>query len=390
MAKFELYIKYMRVTFLILSCFLVFSSCKKEKKEIKSSPIDSKGVAQNISYAKGFTITNFKGYKEIKVTSAWPDSKKTFRYLLVEKGKSIPKHDKSTVVITIPIERLVAMSTTNIPALEYLEVENRLVGFPHTDYISSEKTRKNIDNGSIKDLGNYTELNMELLLELHPELVIGFSVNGNNKIYNQIEKFGIPVVLDGAWTEQHPLGRAEWVKFIAAFFNKSNEADSLFKTIENNYKTAKKTALNSKTKPTSFSGSMFKDVWNVPGGKSFVAKYLEDANTDYIWKDNDKTGSLQLNFESVLEKAKTADLWIGAGYFETKAQMEAKNKQNAIFDAYKNNNIYTFTKKKGKKGGLLYFELGPLRPDLILQDLIKIAHPELLTDYEPFFFKRVE
>ena len=390
MAKFELYNIPMRITFFIISCFLIFSSCKKEKKEIASSPKSSEGVAQNISYAKGFTITNFKDYKEIKVTTAWPESKKTFRYLLVEKGKAIPKHNENTVIIEVPIERVIVMSTTNIPALEYLNIENRLVGFPKTDYISSEKTRHNIDKGLIKDLGNETTLNMELLLELHPELVIGYSVNGNNKTYNQIEKFRIPVVLDGAWTEQHPLGRAEWVKFIAAFFNKNKEADTLFKTIEDNYLLAQKTALNSKTKPTILSGAMFKDVWNVPGGKSFVAKYLKDANTNYLWKNDSKTGSLHLNFESVLEKAKTADLWIGAGYFENKAKMEAKNKQYAIFDAFKNNNIYTFTKRKDKKGGIPYFELGPLRPDIILKDLIKIAHPELLTDYEPFFFKRLD
>ena len=101
MAKFELYNIPMRITFFIISCFLIFSSCKKEKKEIASSPKSSEGVAQNISYAKGFTITNFKDYKEIKVTTAWPESKKTFRYLLVEKGKAIPKHNENTVIIEV-------------------------------------------------------------------------------------------------------------------------------------------------------------------------------------------------------------------------------------------------------------------------------------------------
>ena len=371
-----------------LVCFL-FTSCKEDKGISKKLPsIDTK--AFNISYAKGFSIINHSNYKELVVTSPWPKSKATYRYILVKKGDTVPKHNDSDIIIEIPIKKVVVMSTTNIPALEYLQVENTLVGFPNTNFISSEKTRKRIDSGNIKDLNSDVDLNMELLLELQPELIIGFSVNGNNKALDQIEKFGIPVVLDGAWTEEHPLGRAEWIKFIAAFYDKTLIADSLFKTIETNYLKAKEIALNVKEKPIVFSGSMFKDVWNIPGGKSFVAKYLEDANTNYLWKDNNDIGSLQLNFENVLEKASNAQLWIGAGLFQNKTQMENQHKGYTYFDAFKNNNIFSYTKQIGSKGGLLYFELGPLRPDIILKDIINIAHPELLTDYNNFFFKRLE
>ena len=193
------------------------------------------------------------------------------------------------------------MSTTNIPALEYLDIDHKLVGFPNTSYITSKKTKQRVANGEIKDLNSNLEINMELLLELQPGLVIGFSVNGNNKSLNQMQRYGIPVVLDGAWTENTPLGRAEWIKFIGAFFNKEERAEAIFKTIEANYLKAKQIAKEVKNKPSVFSGSMFKDVWNIPGGQSFVAKYLDDANTNYLYKDTTKNGSLQFNFENVLE-----------------------------------------------------------------------------------------
>ena len=223
----------MRFLIIFISFSFAFLSCKEGEKNALVSSESITGTHQEIKYAKGFTIIKHKNYKEIIVTSAWPASKKTFHYILIKKGASLPAQDKNTHIIQLPIESVVVMSTTNIPTLEYLNVDNFLVGFPNTDYISSEKTRTNIDNGNIKDLNNDLELNMELLLELAPELVIGFSVNGNNKTLDQIEKFGIPVVLDGAWTEQHPLGRAEWIKFIAAFFDKEDEANTIFKTIEN-------------------------------------------------------------------------------------------------------------------------------------------------------------
>ncbi len=380
----------MRNLFLLLLGVFLITGCKDEKKSTIPIVEQTEIVPVEIKYAKGFTMYHHETHTEIIVTSAWPNSKETFRYLLVKEGENTPEYEERDVIVKMPIEKLVAMSTTNIPALEYLNVDDKLVGFPNTNYISSEKTRTNVENGNIKDLNNDLEINMELLLELQPDLVIGFSVNGNNKTLNQIEKFGIPVVLDGAWTEHHPLGRAEWIKFIAAFFDKGDEADKIFNTIETDYLKAKSTAMEVNERPVVFSGSMFKDVWNIPGGKSFVAKYLEDANTDYLWKDDDSNGSLQLNFENVLEKAQNAELWIGAGSFKNKAEMLEKHKGYSFFNAYKNSDIYTYTNKIGPEGGLLYFELGPLRPDLILKDVIDISHPGLLKDYEPFFFKRLE
>lgn len=384
---FGSYLLLMRYILILIFSFLVFTACKNEKQVEKHIQTPTSSVSKNIKYAKGFTIKTHKNYKEISVTSAWPNSNKIFKYILIKTGQPIPEHSTNTLVISIPIKRTVVMSTTNIPALEYLNEENSLVGFPNTDYISSKKTRQLIDEEKIKDLNNDLDINMELLLDLNPELVIGFSVNGSNKSLNKIEKFGIPVVLDGAWTEQTPLGRAEWIKFIAAFFDKDEEANILFNKIEDDYLKAKKLAKHTKTKPTVLSGTLFNDIWNIPGGNSFVAQYLKDANTNYIWKDDKSTGSLQLNFENVLEKAKKADLWIGTGAFKNKEDMLSLHKGYGYFDAFKNNKIHTFTKNKGAKGGLLYFELGPLRPDLILKDIIKIAHPEVLPNYESYFFK---
>ncbi|GGG07328.1 ABC transporter substrate-binding protein [Dokdonia pacifica] len=382
----------MRFLFICLSLVFISTSCKEIQKKSDTPSqvsIQEKRIEQ-IDYAKGFSITHYTNYKEIKVTSAWPDSEETFTYILTQDISTYDQQDENTVIVELPIKKMVAMSTTNIPSLEYLGVDDLLVGFPNPDYISSEKTRARIDKGEIKNLNSSIDINMELLLELAPELVIGFSVNGNNETLDKIAQFGIPVILDGAWTEQHPLGRAEWIKFIATFFDKETEAHEIFKQVERDYLAAKQIASHVIEKPIVFSGSPFKDTWNIPGGKSFVAKYLEDANTDYLWKDTPNTGSLQLNFESVLVKAQHAPLWIGAGSFKNKAQMHANSKNYALFDAYNNNNVYTYTNKIGENGGLLYFELGPLRPDIILKDIIAIAHPQLIPDYSPFFFKRLE
>ncbi len=379
---------YMKNLYFLFILFFSFLSCKQENKElISAAPL--KLVDQEIQYAIGFTIENKQTYKEIKITSPWPDATHAFTYILYPKGTEKPTISTTASYIQIPIDKTVVTSTTDIPMLEYLGVEDKLIGFPNCDYISSEKTRDLIDCGFVAELGNNGQLNTEITLALAPELIIGYSATGDTKTYDLIEKTGIPVVMNGSWMEQHPLGRAEWIKFIAAFYNKEKVADSIFEKIKKEYNNAVTLANNATKIPTVLSGNMFKDLWYVPGGNSYVAKFLKDANTDYAWADIPKTGSIALNFESVLEKAQGAELWIGSGASTSLEELEQKNNRYTFFEAFKNKAVYSSTLQMGAKGGLIYYELGPMRPDLILKDIIQIAHPELLTDYEPYFFEKL-
>ena len=297
----------------------------------------------------------------------------------------------SLKTIQVPVKNIVVTSTTHIPMLELLGVEKSLVGFQDTNYISSEKTRKRIDSGFVRELGNEAAMNTEVLFELQPDVVIGFAMNSVNKTYNLIEKHGIPVIINGDWLEETPLGRAEWIKFFGVLFDKEKEADSLFRKIEQEYLAAIAIAKKVRNKPSILSGAIMRnDIWSLPAGESFVAQFLEDANVNYLWKDSKGKGSLQLSFESVLDKAQKADYWIAPGYFSSKAQLIENNPHYKNFTAFKTNNIYTASTKKGATGGVIYYELGPTRPDLILKDLIKITNPTLLPNYKLSFFEQMK
>jgi iron complex transport system substrate-binding protein len=169
-----------------------------------------------------------------------------------------------------------------------------------------------------------------------------------------------------------------------------NKADTIFKEISDAYKEAKLIAEKSHIRPTVLSGALYKDVWYVPGGKSWAAQFIRDANAHYLWEDNEKSGSLSLSIETILSEATEADYWISPSQFSSYVQMEQANRHYSQFSAFKNKSIYTFAKTKGTTGGLLYYELGPNRPDLVLKDLIHIFHPDVLPDHEPFFFKPLE
>jgi len=371
-------------TILLLSLFISFSillSCNNKKQTEK----DQIKTENNLKYAKGFEIQYFENYKKLIIKKPYQGATESFEYILTN---STSHNDLNT--IQTPVESIVVTSTTHIPMLELLHIEHKLVGYPNTKYISSKKTRALIDAGKVIDLGNEENINTELLLDLKPDIVIGFSINSNNKMFATIEKMNIPVILNGAWLEETPLGRAEWIKLFGVLFNKEKEADSIFSNIEKNYLEAKKIALNAERIPTIISGGLFKDIWNLPAGESFEATFLADANTNYLWKDAKGTGSLSLNIENVFEKGHDAEIWISPSFYTSLEQLKSANDIYPKFKAFKNDHIYTFVNKKGATGGLIYFELAPARPDLVLKDLIKIAHPELLPDYTFTFFEKLK
>jgi iron complex transport system substrate-binding protein len=374
------------VTLFLVS--IIFIGCKENTRSEEQRKKYKQSI--QIKHAKGFDIQYFKNYKKLIIKAPYLNATTQFEYIISTDGDSNTMYPKGTLINT-PVRKIVVTSTTHIPMLELLGVENTLIGFPHTAYITSPKTRKLIENKSIKEVGIKADLNTEILLDLNPDVVVGFSISKTNKSLALIEKAGIPVLLNGDWLEKTPLGRAEWIKFFGVLYDKEKEADSIFNAIEKNYTEAKLIASKAKNTPSILSGAiMSKDIWNLPAGESFVAQFLKDANTNYLWKDSKGKGSLSISFESVLDKGKEADIWIAPGFFRNKEQMLSRNKNYQTFTAFKNDQLFTFAANVGDTGGTIYFELGPTRPDLVLKDIIKITHPELLVNYTPTFFSKME
>jgi iron complex transport system substrate-binding protein len=369
--------------FLLL--FIFSFSCKKEILKETAVPISK----STIKYAKGFDVVIENGLKKLIIKTGYQNATTIFEYLIL--NKTAKKATLNNQTIQVPIKEIVVTSTTHIPMVELLNEESSIIGFPHTTYISSEKTRALIDTGKIKEIGKESALNTEILLNLQPELVVGYSITSADKSLTTVQKAGISVIYNGDWLEETPLGRAEWIKFFGVLYNKEKQADSIFNAIETNYLKAKKIALKATIKPTILSGAiMSKDIWNLPAGESFVAQFLKNANLNYLWKDSKGKGSLSLSFESVFDTGRNADYWIAPGYFSSKEQLLQSNQIYAEFTAFKNNRIYTPSTKKGKTGGVIYYELAPTRPDLVLKDIIKITNPDLLPNYELTFFEKMQ
>ena len=379
----KIYFSKISICFLLLLCF----GCH-QKKTVSN---DNLSVSNNeIKYAKGFEIHKYNGFSVLTISNPWPDANQNFTYILQEKNGIIPDSLKKYTSIAVPIQSIVVTSTTHIPSLELLGVENTLTGFPNTDYISSKKTRALIDAGKVREVGQNDNLNTEVLIDLAPNVIVGFGLNNSNPALDNLQKSGLKVVFNGDWNEKTPLAKAEWIKFFGALYGLNNKANKVFSEIETHYNQTLLLAKKATSSPTVLCGSEYQNQWFVPQGMSWASQFLNDAHANYLWKNTSGTGSIALSFETVLEKAKKADFWISPGDFSSLAEMKKSNFHYQEFDAFKNKKVYSYALNKGKKGGILYFEWSLSRPDWVLKDLIRIIHPELLPNYKPYFFQKLQ
>lgn len=169
----------------ILLLLITLTQCKENKEQ---AVIPNSKVKNEIQYAKGFSIFKYEGFSVLKVNNPWPKATKNYTYILKEKNGIIPDSLKQFMVIEVPIKTIIVTSTTHIPSLAMLGVENSLVGFPHLDYISSEKIRARIEAGKVKELGNNHDLNTEFIIDLSPSVLIGYGIDNNNPILDNLEK----------------------------------------------------------------------------------------------------------------------------------------------------------------------------------------------------------
>ncbi len=343
---------------------LIIIGCSVEKKETEK--VDNDEI--NLRFARKFTLT----HSQVNTLEPWPGANKSISY-----------------PIGTPPKRVICTSTTHLPFLELLGVENTLVGFPGTQYISSENIRKLIEKGEILDVGGDGNLNIEMIVGLSPDIVFAFDMGNESTVLDKLEESGITVVYNSDYLEPTTLGRAEWIKFFGAFYQKEKIADSIFNAIEAKYQKLQQLVTREASKPKIVSGVVYGDTWFLPGGKNWSAQFFGDAGGNYFLSENQKTGWQELDFEYVFEEAQDADYWIGVASFQSLQELQNQDNRYTEFKAFKNRNVYNYSKNIGAEGGYDIFESGYARPDLVLSDMIKILHPELLPHYETYYFEQL-
>jgi iron complex transport system substrate-binding protein len=345
----------------------------------------------SIEYAEGWTIEYFDHYKVITVLNPWREADVTFQYVLVQCGTPTPDGYDDAQVIEIPTDTMISMSTAYLPHFAELGLVDRLVGVDSFAFVYTPEIVERIEAGEVAEVGGGAQLNVERVLALDPDLVMTYGIGDpQSDVHPRLIDAGVPVVINAEYMETGPLGRAEWIKFTAAFANREAAAAPIFANIATQYETLAEQARAAEDRPSVFVNAPFQGTWYMPGGNSYPAQLLADAGADYLWSEDDTTGGLPLSFETVLERAADADYWLRPGDASSLEELLAQDERFASFEAVQQGNVYNNNRRLSAGGGNDYWETGLSNPHLLLADLIAILHPELLPEHELLFYQQLD
>jgi len=368
----------MKNYFHLLILLFLFSCANKSTENQAEKPLLSK----QIKYAQGFEIDYFEHYKKITIKNPWKKGEtQQVLYLVDNKEISTPKNG---LKIVVPITKIAVGSTTYYGFLELLGEINSVKGACTPQLAYNQTIAQKYQNREIVDLGDAYGPNLEQIMMLQPQIFMLPSYNQQDEVVKRLVNANVSVVYNNEWTENSLLARCEWLKFVAAFYGKGNEADTIFSEIEKRYFETKKIAENVADKPTIIVGGNFKGTWYMPGGKSYMAQLFADAGGDYFFKKDTSTTSLPMSFEHILKNFHNADIWLNCPV-ATLEKLFSMDERHKLFKAAQNGNVFAFLNRYNTGGANDFWESGIASPDIVLKDVIWALHPTLLPDYQPFY-----
>ena len=368
------------------------TSCndKANKRDLeKTAKIVSKG---DIKHAKMFKISYHEGYKIITVKDHWSSNNDKYKYLLIEKGSAQPKGYEGYMLIETPIENMICLSSTNLAFADKLNLLDQVLGIDNINYINNKKALELYEKGQIKEIGSEANINVETILNLEPDIVFAYSTsNSKSGIYNKLNEVEIKVGMFSEYLETTPLGRAEWIKFLAAFTNQKKLADSIFNVTEREYIKLRTLATKAESKPTVFTGTTFNSTWYAAGGNSYVGNYFKDAGATYLWSSDTSTGALKLSFEYVYSVALNTDYWVcNVAHWKSLQDVLTDDERFADFKAIKDKQLFNNIASINEVGANDYWESGLVNPHWVLADLINVFHPDILEGHNNYFYTRIQ
>jgi iron complex transport system substrate-binding protein len=344
-----------------------------------------------IKYAKNFSIQYFGTYKVVNIRNYFGGQVDTLQYLLVDRKYPVPRGYPKAQIIRTPVKSFISMSSMHIAMTNFAGSANAIVALGSFKYVTSPVVRQNIKAGKVQEVGLDGSLNNELIISMNPGVVM---VMGNTAAkfsrYQTLTGAGVPVLSNFEWLESTPLARMEWVKLIAALVNKEAVVNKKFSAVEREYQKLVLVAKKAKTRPLIIYGMPFKGTWLMPDADSYNTQLFKDAAANYKWSNEKGTGSLPLTFEAVAPVALKADYWLNLGYVDSKNDILAKDSRFAYFKPIKNGRVYNHNNRVNDIGSNDFWESGGVNPHLILADLIKILHPELLPNHKLVYYKQLK
>lgn len=385
--------KKLTISIFLSFCVVCLFSCKQQTNNADSTV---KGGVAEISdstkvivpeFAEGFRVKYLQdGVRLLEIEDPQKEKKTTYRFALLPQDMKDAEVPSEYTKIHVPVKSMICMTSLQLSNVIALDACDKVVGITSTRHLFNKKMNDQIKSGKTAKIGIEGNFDNEVIMGLNPDVIFisPFKRGG----YDAMRETGIPLVPHLGYKEMTPLGQAEWVKFISLFTGQEKEANELFDNIVKRYNQLKKLASGVKQRPTVFSGEMRGGNWYAVGGKSFLAQLFNDAGATYFLKDNEESGGVTLDFETVYSQADQADFWRIVNSFDgtfSYDALKAIDSRYADFKAFKDKAIVYCNMRD-----VPFYENMPMEPQEVLADLIHIFHPELLPNHKPVFYHRLK
>jgi iron complex transport system substrate-binding protein len=300
--------------------------------------------------------------------------------LLVPRGHKVPEAYRHLPVVHTPVRRVVVASTTTAALLRPLEeLESIIAVTTDREHWYIPEVRIGLEEGRIRLVGNdMGPLDYEAVLELNPDLVFIYTGSPEDlQKLKKLEELKIPVAVDNSHRENHPLGRVEWVKFLAAFYGKEDRAEQYFQRVVENTEAVTRAVAGATSRPRVLWGLIYQGEVYVPAGDSYVAKMIGMAGGDYLFKDLGGTGSATVSLEEFYRRGLEAEVFISStlpNYGTTSiAKLVEQEKRLADLPVIRAGRVWCFQP---------WYYQSIDKADEMFADLAAIFHPDLFREVE--------
>lgn len=368
----------------IVTWVLLLSACGGGSK---TSSLQAEGDTVRMKYSSLLQIVKHADYTVVTIRNPWDTLKVLHTYLLADREKPLPEHLPEGTVVRTPLQKSVIYSSVHCSLWSELDELKGIGGVCGLEYIKLPQIQEGCRNGSIVNVGNNMNPDIERIIDLRPDAIL-LSPFENSGGYGRVGKLNIPIIECADYMETSALGRAEWMRLYGLLLGKEAQADSLFAGIEKEYLTLTQQVKSQNLKrPTVISEMKNSSAWYIPGGNSTMGRLYQDAGADYVFAYLSNSGSVPLAFETVFDRGGNADIWLikyNQPQDKTYSELERDYAPYARFKAFQDRKVYGCNTNH-----VPFYEESPFHPELLLKDLIKIFHPELLPDYDLKYFSNL-
>ena len=339
-----------------LALILFLSACASVSSPGPTSagPAESDGPAEvqwsglaverslELQYAEQFSVDYYEGgYALIRIGEEG-------EYLVVPEGAPVPAGlPESMVILQQPLDRIYLVATSAVDLFCALDgVGSIRLSGTDADGWYIDEVKEAMEQGDILYAGKYSAPDYELIHAEQCDLAVESTmIYHTPEVKEQLERLGVPVLVERSSYESSPLGRMEWLKLYGVLLGREEEAAALYQQELDDLRDVMGQESTGKT--VAFFYITSTGAANVRKSGDYVARMIEMAGGQYVFQDlgdDNALSTMNMQMETFYAEAKDADCLIYNstidGELHTIDELLVKSPLLADFKAVQEGNVW--------------------------------------------------